>query len=251
MPNWVLPLLSWIISSYFLIGFLMQVGFRPETTLTIANIIHLAIFLFFLFLPFFNKIKIGKLLELEREIEQTKNEVAQVRENVQQNFSLLSSSISMISNVSSQVTVNLPNAATIEENKKKLEKETESASPQEIAQIKSELTLENEDTLMALARTRMMIEHLLRSILGKRTEVKEIGDRPLKLMGLTQLFKLFIEEFPHHKELEGAVSYVNKVCSAAIHAQRFPQSHADEALEMGARIISVLDQILKETHAVK
>lgn len=246
MPNWALPLFSWTVSFYFLLGFVAKMGFPPSPVLSSTDATYLAVWLFFLFLPFFKKIKIGKILELEREVEQTKNEVKQLRESVQQNFSLMASSINTISNFSNQVTVNLPGTSAVEEDKRKLEKETENKTPQEIAEIKSELTLEDEDTIMALARTRIRIEHLLRSILGKRTRVEKFGDRPVKLMGLPQLFKLFAEEFPQHSELGGSVSYVNKVCSAAIHAQRLPQGSAEEALEMGARIISVLDKVLKD-----
>jgi len=243
MPNWGLPALSWLVSFYFLLGFVIKMGFPPSSPLSSTEATYLFIWLFFLFLPFFKKIKIGKFLELEKEIQQTKSDVQQLKETVQQNFSLMASSINTISNFSNQVTVNLPGASAVREEKKKLEKETESKAESEIDEIKSELTLENEDTIMALARTRISIEHLLRSILGKRTEVQKFKNRPIKLMGIRQLFKLFAEEYPQYSDLEGSISYVNNVCSAAIHAQRLPAGSAEEALDMGARIISVLNEV--------
>lgn len=243
MPDWGLPALSWLVSFYFLLGFVTKMGFPPSSPLSSTEATYLAMWLFFLFLPFFKKIKIGKILELEREIKETKGDVKQLKETVQQNFALMASSINTISNFSNQVTVNLPGASAVQEEKRKLENETKEKNEEEIAEIKSEMTLEDEDTIMALARTRIRIEHLLRSILGKKTEVRKFGDRPVKLMGLLQLFKLFVEDYPQYKDLEGSMSYVNKVCNAAIHAQRLPLGYAEEALDMGARIIAVLNEV--------
>lgn len=241
MPIWALPLFSWLISFYFFSGVAGKLGFPPDEIMTITYAPQIAIWLFFLFLPFFGKIKIGKLLELERQLEQQKEEVKQIRENLQQNFSLLASSINTISNFSNQITVNLPSLNSVEKDKEKLEKETKTKT-EEVKEIKSELMLENEDTVMSLARTRIRIEYLLRLILSKRIDVKRFGERPIKLMGLMQLFRLYIEEFPEDKKLESALSYVNNVCSAAIHAQRLPANSAELALDMGARIISVLEE---------
>ncbi len=72
MPEWVFPVLAWLVALYFLVGFLKNVGFPPNRSLVTGDAAFGAIGLFFLFLPFFKTIKIGKLLELEREVARLK-----------------------------------------------------------------------------------------------------------------------------------------------------------------------------------
>jgi uncharacterized membrane protein YhdT len=60
IATWIFPLLSWIVAAYFLIGFLKKSGFPPAFSVETAGLAIPA--LLFLFLPFFKKIKIGKLL---------------------------------------------------------------------------------------------------------------------------------------------------------------------------------------------
>ncbi len=240
IPIWGLAALSWLVSFYFLLGFVVKMGFPPSSSMTATEATYLFMWLFFLFLPFFKKIKIGKFLELERDIYQTKKDVKQLREQVQNNFSLMASSIATISNLTNTVTVNLPGALAVQEAKQDLQLGGSPASTSDIEDIKNELTLDDEDTIMALARTRIRIEYMLRSILGKRTEVRNLDERPVKLMGLLQLFRELVASYPNLKHLDSSISYVNKICSAAIHAQQLPLGYADEALDMGARIIAVL-----------
>lgn len=243
MPNWGLPALSWLISFYFLLGFVVQMGFPPSSPITATEGTYLFLWLFFLFLPFFKKVKIGKLIELERDVQQAKEEVKQLREQVQNNFSVMASSISTISNLSNHVTVNLPGELAIQKAKQELGKGAPQDSAKAIEDIKNELILEDEDTIMSLARTRIRIEYLLRSILNKRTKVREFSDRPVKLMGLPQLTRELVISYPDLQHLESSLSFVNKVCSAAIHAQLLPPGYAEEALDMGARIIAALKDV--------
>ncbi|WP_157463063.1 hypothetical protein [Curvibacter gracilis] len=243
MPAWALPAFSWLISFYFLLGFVVKMGFPPSSPMTATEGTYLFLWLFFIFLPFFKKVKIGKLLELERDVQHAKEEVKQLREQVQNNFAVMASSISTISNQSNHVTVNLPGELAAQKAKQELEQWTPSESSQVIEDIKSELILEDEDTIMSLARTRIRIEYLLRSILNKRTKVKKFGDRPVRLMGLPQLARELIDTRPELHYMENSISYVNKVCSAAIHAQLLPPGYAEEALDMGARIIAVLSNM--------
>ena len=57
---------------------------------------------------------------------------------------------------------------------------------------------------------------------------------------------LFVREHEEHAELEEPFNYVVQVCNAAIHAQRVQPSQAEEALDMGARIIAVLSEIASD-----
>jgi len=106
MPDWALPLFSWIVSFYFLLGFTNKLGFPPSSSELNDVILLVFLWLFFLFLPFFSKIKIGKMIELEREITKTKEELSSFKQDIRNELSLISTSINTIGNLSSQVTVN-------------------------------------------------------------------------------------------------------------------------------------------------
>jgi len=246
MPNWGLPAFSWLISLYFLSGVSSHIGFPPSINITAGYVFYLILWLFFLFLPFFKRIKIGKILELEREVEKTKTDVKEFKEEVRANLSLISTNVNTIGNLSNQITVNFPALADIEEIKRRLDEKSKIGTKEEVKEIKEQLVLDGEDTIMALARTRIKIESLLRKLLDKRTTVSQISDNPIRFMSLQKMFTLFLDRNEDLSHLQEPFSYVVQICNAAVHAQRVPQSQADEALEIGSRIIAILAKVDSE-----
>lgn len=89
MPIWALPALSWLVSFYFLLGFVSNLGFPPDRSLLTGDALYVFLWLFFLFLPFFKKIKIGSVLELEREVERAKEELREFKAEMRTNLSVL------------------------------------------------------------------------------------------------------------------------------------------------------------------
>lgn len=242
MPIWALPLFSWLISFYFLLGFSTDLGFPPSHNISKGHAIFVALWLFFLFLPFFNKIKIGKFLELEREIEKTKTEVKELKEELRFNLSMVTTSINTMGNLSNQVTVNLPGVTALEEDKRNLDKNSPNTKD-EAEVIRNELNVEGEDTVMALARTRIRIEHLLRKILANHPATLAYYSKPAKYLSINKLFQAFLKVYEAYSNLENPFTNVLDVCNAAMHAQYVSQAQADEALEIGARIIAILSDI--------
>jgi len=106
IPGWILPTLSWVIALYFGIVFFCKSGFPPAVPPTAAALG--APMLFFLFLPFFNKIKIGKVLELEREVEKARKDLSEFKAETRNTLSVLSTNVNTIGRMTNQVTVNLP-----------------------------------------------------------------------------------------------------------------------------------------------
>jgi hypothetical protein len=96
MPSWIFPAMAWVVALYFLCGFLRNVGFPPDRKLFIADVLFGLLGLFFLFLPFFKKIKIGKILELEREVEKAKEDLHEFKAEVRNNLSVLSTNVNTI-----------------------------------------------------------------------------------------------------------------------------------------------------------
>jgi hypothetical protein len=243
LPLWALAALSWLVSLYFLVGFAINVGFPPGRSLTSADLAYGFLWLLFLFLPFFNKVKIGRFLELERELKNTKEELKDFKTEIRNNISVLSTNINTIGSFSNQVTVNLPGLAELEELKRKIDELTTPTTKQEAEEIRSDILLESEHTLMALARIRIKMEYLLRKILGKKLSVNELRNMSIKFLGLRSMFNMFINENPQYRYLLEPFMYVNQVCNAAIHAQRVPEEQASEALDLGATILAVLTDV--------
>ena len=244
MPKCLLPILSWIVSAYLLSGVIYRLSFPPSASLTLYEILFLVLGVFFLFLPFFTKIKIGKIIELERCISETKKEISDLRTFVQQNISILASSVSTVS--SNNVQYIFGTHSEMEANMKKIEDKVPSTLKKNVAEIKEEMKLEDDDVVMTLARIRMKIESLLRTIVGKRTRAKRAGVRDIKLMGLNPLFNLLIEDHEEYKDIYENFMFVNNVCNAAIHAQRIPAETSQKAIEIGANIIALLTKTYSE-----
>ena len=242
VPLWGLAALSWLVSFYFLSGFILNVGFPPLRSIAPADVLYASLWLFFLFLPFFNKIKIGKFIELERELTRTQYELKEFKTEIRNNLTVLSTNVNTIGNLSNQVTVNLPGIGELEALKRKVDDQATPKAKEEVDDIRAGLLLESEDTVMALARTRIKIEYLLRKILGKNS-VNALRDQTVKYMGVRQMFTMFVKENPQYEFLMEPFLYVNQVCNTAIHAQRVPEEQSSEALDLGARVLAVLSDI--------
>jgi hypothetical protein len=248
LPVWSLAIFSWLLACFFLFIFSGTVGFPPTKPMTPSTYTYLFLGLMLLFLPFFNKVKLGKFVELEREVNQTKKEVSDFKSEVRNTLSVISTNINTIGNQSNQVTVNIPGLGDLEEAKKKLDEESKGSTREEVEKIHDELILDGEDNIMALARTRIRIEYLLRKIMDKRIQ-SDVKGKPIRYMGLVQLFRIFSDEYSQFKNLTNPFRYVNDVCNAAIHAQKVSDAQADEAIELGARIIATLNDIEKSNGA--
>jgi hypothetical protein len=207
-------------------------------------LIFLAIGFLLLLLPFFKKVKFGTV-ELEREIQETKKEIGDLRTEVRQQFSILSTNINTIGNLSNQINLYLPDSQEIKNEITSIKAKL-GHKEKEVAEITDELILPYEDSVMSLAKIRIRLEFLLRSILEKRLTVKEI-DKPIKFLGLTQLIREFVKEYPQYNYLDRSFDYVTRVCNAGIHAQQVDQRQIEEVLQLGANIIATLNEINSAT----
>lgn len=243
MPSWAMPALSWLISFYFLAGFTANVGFPPDRSLLTGDALFVVFWLFFLFLPFFKKIKIGKLLELEREVSQAKQELQDFKTEMRNTVAVLSTNVNTIGGMTNQITVNIPGLQEMQVAKEKVDAQASPEVKQEAEQVEQSMLLESEDTTMALARTRIEIERLLRTILGKRTSVNELRNQSIRFHGIRQLFEMFIRENKDYSYLLEPFQYVTQVCNAAIHAQKVSDAQAREALALGAQVIAQLSTV--------
>ena len=242
MSPWALPVLSWLVSLYFLCGFAFNVGFPPSRSLLTGDVFFICLWLLFLFLPFLKKIKIGTILELEREVAQNKKELQEFKNEIRNIISVLSTNVNTIGGMTNQVTVNVPSLAQLSEANSTVDANAPPSTTENEVKVEQYLAMESGDSTMALARTRIEIERLLRTILGNRITINTIGNDPIKFAAAHQLFRAFLAQNPEFDYLIKPFQYVNQVCNAAIHAQRVSDEHAQEALSLGAKIIAVLTE---------
>ncbi len=243
LPIWLLTLISWLFSAYFLISFHLNVNLsQPVPTM---YYLFLVLGVSLAFLPFMSKIKIGTLLELERQIKETKNEVKDFKEETRQMLSIISTNVNTIGNLSNTININLPKMGQLSQAKEAFVQQSDPETLQESEKIRDELSLESEDTILALAKTRIKLELLLRKILGKRIKSVSGDSKDIKYTSFGQLYRRFLKEYPEHTSLESSFAYVGQICNAAIHAQRVSEGQASEALDLGAKLIAFLDKILK------
>jgi hypothetical protein len=192
-----------------------------------------------LILPNFSKIKIGSV-ELERELAETKAELQNLKFELRQQVSILTSNINTIGNLSNQININLPGAKELKDEQAEIKKKT-GKTEVEIEKVKRDIVLPDEDNILALAKTRIRLEYLLRKILKKRTVLSD----DVKYLGLNKLEKMFFEQHPDYKYLEKSFDHVVSICNAAIHAQRITEGQINEALELGSHLIATLDDLVQ------
>lgn len=247
MPAWGLPALSWLVSFYFLLGFAANVGFPPDRNLLIGDALYVGLWLFFLFLPFFSKIKIGTLLELEREVTRAKEELREFKAEVRTSMSVLSTNVNTIGGMTNQVTVNIPGLAELREARQLIDEKAPPTAKQTAERVEKRILLQSEDRTLALAKTRIDIERLLRTILGKSTSISPGRNDANRFASIGQLFELFLAQNEQYSYLRQPFRYVTQVCNAAIHAQRVSEEQTQEALGLGAQVIAVLEQSAGES----
>jgi hypothetical protein len=242
--------ISWLVAAYFGIGFIAKAGFPPKPDLLIADAFFVALFLFFLFLPFFNKIKLGSWLELEREVKEAKKEATAAKEELREFKTEVRNSLSVVSTTlnnqrqQTHVVVNnsAPEPATLREQQQKIESAFQTPQSEARAEkyaVETEAQ-EDEDVAYVLAKVRIDIERLLRTILGRRVQPLASGTNVIRMAGLRQLFDELIKTDSKYRSLYESFNYVNRVCNAAIHGQIVSTEQAAEALKLGALIIDVL-----------
>lgn len=236
--NLPLAALSWCVALYFGIGFVAKASFPPNADLLIGDVIFVGLSLFFLFLPFFNKIKVGSWLQLEREVKEAKREVAAAKDELREFKNEIRTTVSTIS--TNTVNLSIAGAAELRRQGEEVDRKLDQGAREKADEVEQELLAES-DTNYALAKVRIDIERLLRSIMGKTLNVPALSSSP-KFMSLTKMFDVLVQSDDSYAYLREPMKKVIAVCNAAVHAQNITEDQADEALKLGAQIIAVLKQ---------
>lgn len=247
-PSWLPIVITVLISIYLLVIFHITVNLSNPQDIHPVHYLILLLGVLIPLVPFIQKLRIGKIVELERNVQQQKDEVRDFKNEVRQLISVVSTSVNSISNLSNTTNVNIDFANLLRQAKEQLSQANLGPESQEIQEVKREMLLDNEDTIMALARTRIQLEQLLRKVLGKRMQYGNKTLDNVKYLSAGRLYRMFLEEYDNYAYLERSFDYVLKICNAAIHGQQIPSWQAQEALDLGARLISTLNEIIDDNN---
>ena len=236
--------LSRLIAVYFIWVFHQHVGFPPAVPLTFTSTTYLALFIFFLVLPFAQRIKLGQIIEFEAKIEQVQADIKEVRTETRELISTVSIVANTISNSMNQsVVVNLlPKSEEARVAREKLS-EVLTQEPEPTIQEKEILNYMDtgSDMHYVLARLRMDLERELRRVLGEHLESDYSSKMQGKVLSVRSLFRRLVSAFPRYENMQSSFDYILQVCNAAIHGQRIPDNIAREAIDMGLRILRELE----------
>jgi hypothetical protein len=196
--------------------------------------------LILILLPFIKRVKVGDI-EIEREVEQAKREIKEFKTETRNILSVISTQLNTVANMNNQnqVTIYVPG---YEEAKADLKQQIPQTVVKEAEVIKDELVLDNQDTIMAVVKLRVQLEYLLRKILGKKMTVSDSLSE-IKMMSLLQLTRQFLNLYPNYLFLESSFDYVRGVGNAAAHAQQINPLQAQEAIDIGTKLIATLRNV--------
>ena len=90
---------SWGLSTIFWVIFFMNSGWPPKTPAAINDLAYLIIASVFFVLPFISRIRLGKLLQFERNLKETRESMDNFKNDTRQMFAVLSSASATVHNV--------------------------------------------------------------------------------------------------------------------------------------------------------
>ena len=239
------PILSGAASLYFLWVFHEHVGFPPTKGLTPTSALYLALFVLFLFAPFVQRFRLGRLIEFESKVEEVRSEVKEVRTETRELVSTVSAVATAITaSVNQSVVLNFPSSEWAQAAREEMSTAFGDAplSEGQEEDIQEYRDLSASDVNFALARLRMDIESELRRILGKRLSTDDPSRMRGKFLTARSLFRTLVSREPKYQQMRSSFDYVLEVCNAAIHGQRIAEGVASEAIGMGLKILHELKQ---------
>ncbi len=244
--KWLLTSLSWSFALFLTYIFFQITDLSEPDTLTDKSIIILIFIAAMMLVPFFNKIKIFDL-ELENKVDSIDKNIKDFKTEVRTNLSLISNNITTIgNNISNTISISIPGTEQLRNERINIDNTLNTNIKSNSNTIKEELDInddgEDDKNIMALARTRIRLEGLLRIIIGKRTKTNNVT-KNIKYLSYSSLYCMFIDDYSQYKYLQNSFAYVGQIANAAIHAQKISYGQAKEALDLGSKLIAILEDI--------
>ncbi|KZK76491.1 hypothetical protein PsAD13_04799 [Pseudovibrio sp. Ad13] len=200
----------------------------------------LSIFLFLL--PFSKSLSLGGLFKFETNLAEVKKEIDTFKEETRSNFSLQSSNLlALTSQISQHTTINLPPLSVGQQAYEKISEHSAEMDKNADSLFGEFLSESENDRHLALAKLRMNLESELRELLGARTSINR--KTSIKFRSLRNLWAEYLKRYPEKEYLSDGFRFANDVANSAIHAQQVPEGYAEEALQIGLRILNDIREV--------
>jgi len=154
-------------------------------------------------LPCLQRVRIGNLIELERKLEATKNDVRLFKEDIKDTVSNLAANINTISNlttsissISNTINIYIPAYEILHQANEEMTSLFNPSMLAEYHKVRDGLKLDNENIGLSLARTRIKLELLLFDILNEQKDfTMGVQAQPDKI-SLSKLIAVFVQRYP-------------------------------------------------------
>lgn len=204
-------------------------GFPPTGNLTYTAAAYLALFIFFLVLPFTKRLKLGKLIEFEAKVEQVRADIKDVRSETRELISTVSSVVNSISVSTNQNMIfadfGSKEAREVQEQLSNALSNSPDLTIEERESI-AYLSADSLETNYALAHLRMDLERELRRIFCESVEFDAILEKRGGAFSMGAMFRRLGAARPRYRNMAGSFKYVLKVCNGAIHGKQIPDNMA-------------------------
>lgn len=232
----LLYIISWGIGTFLLYKAYKTIDFNSPDKIVTIHYVFLLLGIGLLLLPFIDRVKVGNVLELEMQLEHTKEELESFKEQVHMNLKVFSTAISAVGNISSNYNYNYisplpPSSREIELSEIELDGAIGTASVNEIIEI------DNEENILELVKIRIKLETLLREEYS-RLEILDYTGFPLAYM-----HQDLTESYPKLKNIYPSYRYIVTISNRALHGEYIGDSEFRKAIDMGKKLIGFLEEV--------
>lgn len=235
--KWIKENICYLIGAYILLGLSFN-WFRRD--FNFYEYIGILIGIVLILLPRFNKIRIGSILELEKKIEETKNEF----ERYQDITTNLLTQISTTNSFANQnIIYNIPYKTKMEQDEFEKDKKIIEKKFHNVDYAASEkqnsigLKISNEEDI----NIKLMILRRSLEISLKRFLQKRFGNETKLKIDLIKMAKIYISE-TNNMDLYKPFLNVISICSAAVHGEDVEEKTANYVIDIGLSLIKQIER---------
>ncbi len=195
-PNerfWLFLVPSWFLSGFFFLIFLKNSGWLPKAPDTINDLAYLIVSFVFLVLPFISRMKLGKLLEFERKLKETREDMDYFKNDMRQMFAASLSASATAKSVINVISGNVPEKQVpkLEPSEEQVQELEQEDKPKTAVELKILYTLWNRQVLK-FPELNKFFTFKLNSVSPEFPEFREAGNR---LMSEGLIRKTKIDQF--------------------------------------------------------
>lgn len=238
----LLYIISWGIGTFLLNKSFSKIDLNNPNKISITYYIFMILGILLLLLPFAKRVKVGNILEVERQLNETKKELESFKNQVNMNLGVIFTAINTVGNINSNTSninnyINtMPSNEEIKNGKKELDEAVKENK------VIDEIEIDNEKNIFELLKIRIKLETLLRDQILK-VGFEDIND---KRNTMHFMYRYLMQIYPELERVYSTFRYVIGICNRAAHAQYIAKGEDDEAIYMGKKLILFIEELFEK-----